>query len=74
MKTDAARDNHPSAATPALLILIVALLHPDCRAILGGATPIEVATRTSPQPGPGHAPAPVAINAHSGHHMRGLAL
>ncbi|WP_372712388.1 IS3 family transposase [Azospirillum argentinense] len=41
---------------------------------LGGATPIEVATRTSPQPGPGHAPAPVAINAHSGHHMRGLAL
>ncbi|OYD83758.1 hypothetical protein CHT98_13225 (plasmid) [Azospirillum brasilense] len=39
---------------------------------LGGATPIEVATRMPPKAGPGHAP--VAINARSGHHMRGLPL
>lgn len=32
MKTAAARDNHTSTATPALLILFVALPHPDCRA------------------------------------------
>jgi hypothetical protein len=36
---------------------------------LGGAMPIEVTTRVSPQPGPGHAP--VAINARAGHYMRG---
>ncbi|NUB11298.1 transposase [Azospirillum brasilense] len=41
---------------------------------LGGATPIEVARQTSPKLGPGHAPAPVAITAHSGHQTRGLAL
>ena len=39
---------------------------------LGGAALIEIATRMSPQPGPGHAP--VAINARSGHYMRGLPL
>ncbi|WP_454020006.1 integrase core domain-containing protein [Azospirillum sp. Marseille-Q6669] len=39
---------------------------------LGAATPIEVATRMSPKAGLGHAP--VAINARSGHHMRGLPL
>ncbi|MGY0794212.1 hypothetical protein ACW7BJ_33110 [Azospirillum argentinense] len=37
---------------------------------LGGAALIEIATRMSPQPG--HAP--VAINARSGHYMRGLPL
>ncbi|KAA1053883.1 Transposase [Azospirillum argentinense] len=39
---------------------------------LGSATPIKVATRMLPKAGPGHAP--VAINARSGHHMRGLPL
>ncbi|NUB07675.1 transposase [Azospirillum sp. Vi22] len=37
---------------------------------LGGATPVEVATRIPLKAAPGHAP--VAINARSGHHMRGL--
>lgn len=36
---------------------------------LGGATPFEVALRSARQPGPGHAPAPVAITAHIGHHL-----
>ncbi|MBB3266910.1 hypothetical protein FHW79_004559 [Azospirillum sp. OGB3] len=39
---------------------------------LAGASPIKVATRMSPEAGPGHAP--IAINARSAHHMRGRPL
>ena len=41
---------------------------------LGGATPAEAAARSTPQPGPGHAPDPVVINAQLGHQPAGLYL
>ena len=41
---------------------------------LAGATPAEAAARSTPQPGPGHAPDPVVINAQLGHQPAGLYL
>ena len=41
---------------------------------LAGATPAEAAARSTPQPGPGHAPDPVVIHAQLGHQPAGLYL